>query len=786
MNVMSKLRIDWFIILLASIGALGTALVLLRQSTYGVGLAVDSVTYISTARSLSEGNGFTAWYGGPYEGGSPLFPLATASLSIFGLDAVPAAGYLNAAAFGLTVFALTMWLRRRVQSRLLVIWAGFACALSVSLASLSAYALTSPLFILFVVLSLFALDRFLDTSSRPLLLVAAVCAAMACLTRYAGLIVLASALPLLLLHGGSPFPARIRNAAIYSIIALTPFGVWMLRNLLTLGSLTGRVVPTEFELLESARDAADEITLWTFGQTGVDYLNRYSGKFASVFFDGTPVTGDVLFKAAALLSLVIAAGYLLVRLHRKGQSQHWMALGLPVVFIAAYAAVLAVSLPLTDVMLPLRYLAPMYVPMLAAAVLALNEFLRWTRGRRTIGTMPLLRKWPLPRPIEQTSLYALPLAVCLALWLPQHVSANQDDIRQWNEYGKGYASKKWAESDILRYRKAHSIDGRIRTTEPLVAYFWIDTPTSGLPRGLPNSQYLRNAGNTYILWFYGHPETYWRPRYGLRDLLDARPGLELEAILDDGIILKTGENPNGNAGISAEEIIDQMMQDAPPVIRANFDLHMSDDNTLIYLKDECSHDDLEGRFFLHVVPADEGDLPVDRRQHGFDNLDFDFYERGFLGDRRCIATRRLPDYDIAAVRTGQFTDGGQSWRIGFSPGLDQSIPDVETGTPVVRANFDIYIDEARLIYFKEQCGSSDTTTKFFLHIIPVDEGDLPGGRRQHGFDNLDFDFYEYGVLKDGRCAAIIRLPNYDIASVKTGQFTDGGRLWAAEFEVDHE
>ena len=665
MNVMSKLRIDRFTILLASIGALGTALVLLRQSTYGVGLAVDSVTYISTARSLSEGNGFTAWYGGPYGGGSPLFPLAAALPGIFGLDAVPAAGYLNAAAFGLTVFALTMWLRRRVKSRLLIIWAGFACALSVSLASLSAYALTSPLFILFVVLSLFALDRFLDTGSRPLLLVAAVCTAMACLTRYIGLTVLASALPLLLLHGGAAFPARMRNAAIYSIIALTPIGVWMLRNLLTLGSLTGRVVPTEFELLESARDAADEVALWTFGQTGVDYLNRYSGKFASIFFDGNPVAGDVLFKAAALLSLVIAAGFLLVLLHRKGQSQNWLALAVPVAFITAYAAVLAASLPLTDVMLPLRYLAPMYVPMLAATILVLNELLRWTRGRRTIGTMPLLRKWPLPRTIEQTSLYAIAIAVCLALWLPQHVSANQDDIRQWNEHGMGYASKEWAESDILRYRKAHSIEGHIRTTEPLATYFWIDSPTSELPRELPNSQYFRNAENTYILWFYGHRETYWRPRYDLRDLLDSFPGLELEAILDDGIILKTGENSNGNTGISAEEIINQMMQDASPVIRANFDLYMHDDNTLIYLKDECNRDDLEARFFLHVVPADEADLLGDRRQHGFDNLDFEFSERGFLGDRRCIATRRLPDYDIATVRTGQFTDGGQSWTAEF-------------------------------------------------------------------------------------------------------------------------
>ena len=785
-GLMSKIRIDWFTILLASIGALGIALVLLREATYGVGLAVDSVTYISAARSLSEGNGLTAWYGGPYEGAAPLFPLALAFLGIFRLDAVPASGYLNAATFGFTIFASTMWLRCRVRSRLLVIWAGCVCVLSVSLASPFAVALTSPLFILFVVLSLFALDRFLATGGRSLLLIAAACAAMACLTRYIGLTVLVAALPLLLLQRSAAFPTRAMNVAIYSIVALTPIGVWMLRNLLVFGSLTGRVFPTGFELLESAQYATDEIALWTFGQTGFDYLHGYSARFASAFFDGDLVLGDVLFKIAALLALVIAAGCLLILLHRRGQSQDWMAFAVPAAFIVAYAAFLAVSLPLTDILLPPRYLAPLYVPMLVSAVLALNQFHRWTRGRRTIGTLPLLGQWPLPRPIGQTSLYALALAAILVLWLPQHVSANQDDIRQWNEHGLGFASKEWAESDILRYRKAHSIEGFIMTTEPLATYLWIDAPTYELPRELAHSEYLRNVEDMHILWFYGPRDAPWWPRYSLGQILDILPELELEAILHDGIILKSGQNPNGNTGISAEEIIDQMMQDTQRVIQANFDIYMSEDNTLTYLKDECTRDDLEARFFLHVTPTNRADLLPERRQHGFDNLDFDFYERGFLADRRCIATQRLPDYDIARFGTGQFTDDGQSWRSSFRPGLDKSIFGIPTGNPIVRSNFDIYLDEASLIYVAEQCDPSDPAARFFLHVTPTNRADLLPERREHGFDNLDFDFYEYGFLEDGQCVAIRELPKYDIATITTGQFSDAGRIWNVEFAPDRE
>ncbi len=43
-------------------------------------------------------------------------------------------------------------------------------------------------------------------------------------------------------------------------------------------------------------------------------------------------------------------------------------------------------------------------------------------------------------------------------------------------------------------------------------------------------------------------------------------------------------------------------------------------------------------------------------------MDFYFDPYGFADDGRCVATRRLPDYDIARIRTGQFTAEGQLWK----------------------------------------------------------------------------------------------------------------------------
>ena len=147
--------------LLAGVGALGAALVLLRVSGWGAGVGADGAYFVSAAQNLQDGHGFVNYRGDAFTGHAPLLPLALAFLGLFGLAPVDAAGWLHAAAFGLTVFVTAVWVRARTRSVLLAVWAGLACALSPPLAHWASLAMTEPLFILFATLSLFALDRWL-------------------------------------------------------------------------------------------------------------------------------------------------------------------------------------------------------------------------------------------------------------------------------------------------------------------------------------------------------------------------------------------------------------------------------------------------------------------------------------------------------------------------------------------------------------------------------------------------------------------------------------------------
>ena len=108
-----------------------------------------------------------------------------------------------------------------------------------------------------------------------------------------------------------------------------------------------------------------------------------------------------------------------------------------------------------------------------------------------------------------------------------------------------------------------------------------------------------------------------------------------------------------------------------------------------------------------------------------------------------------------------------------------------SGEPLaVAGGFAIHLDEKRLIYAAEPCGWAETAAPFFLHVFPAHDDDLPSEHRWRGYDRHDFQFRERGARFDGACLATAPLPDYPIASIRTGQVEGGERLWTAEFPGD--
>ena len=264
-----------------------------------------------------------------------------------------------------------------------------------------------------------------------------------------------------------------------------------------------------------------------------------------------------------------------------------------------------------------------------------------------------------------------------------------------------------------------------------------------------------------------------------------------------------------------QRYIDGIIEQAgAAIIRSDgFNVYLND-KTLMYVKDDCRISDTVPPFFLAPYPVDKNDLPAEARQHGFENHDFGFQENSvWQSGGRCIARVRLPDYDIARIHTGQYTqrsDGSfeHPWEGEFHLTDTQASPSetlmtdarlrqveefiAQANEPLISSDFDVYLNDKTLIYLKDDCRISDTAAPFFLAPYPADESDLPAESRQYGFENHDFDFQENGIRQsDNRCIAIAQLPDYDIARIYTGQYiqrSDGSfeNLWEGEFRLTTE
>ena len=299
---------------------------------------------------------------------------------------------------------------------------------------------------------------------------------------------------------------------------------------------------------------------------------------------------------------------------------------------------------------------------------------------------------------------------------------------------------------------------------------------------------LQNQGIHYFDLtgiFLDHPETLYRDNCCH---LNARGNELLAAAMVERMepaLRRLGEESPARP-VSALAAAQRPPEPPPsPAFQVSF---QDDGKQLRYIRAGCAPEDIATEFFLHLTPRDLMDLPPNRRERGFDNRGFRFAAvGGRFAPWQCAAQIPLPDYPIAAIRTGQYVPGlGDLWstELTLPADLDRLRADyaaLSATTPAARDYFDLYRREGRLFYLRETCAAADTAAGFFLHIVPEDVADLPADRREAGFAHAGFAFVRQGGHFDGKCLAAVTLPDYPggIKEMRTGQFVPGqGDLWS--------
>lgn len=509
--------------LFAVLGILGASIILLRTHTYGVGIGSDETQYVSMARNLAEGNGFTNYMGRHPPWWPPLYPALLAVGIPFGLDAPDAARFLNATAFGLIVFLSGLYLARRVEFRLLALGVAMALLVSPTLMSVSSDALTDGLFLLLALLSLITLDGHLGSGRRSALVWAAVFASLSVLTRYAGALVVAIGFLMLLLNGRNG-RGSLKNVVIYALVATLPISAWMVRNVVTGGTLLGRrrpVVEPVAVIRESMQTLVDVMFHSSWVQPWIEQL-----------------LGDVV---ALILGLAaVSLGYAVMFRRRFWRGDSFLRGPVkPVVLFGTFFLVYTCGLVLVILKTSISYQSPRhylpsYVAFLFVTALLLDGLLRnpantvlWRIGGAALVAVLLNSILaPMSRSFDET------------MW----VMAN----------GNKYTAKRWYDRRTISYIKTHAINDCFLSNVPDAIYVHADFRLEEfgfLPHSKTKNQTElierttrlaeRGCDVVYIIWF--NDEKWRRYPYGR---LEIETWLDVQVVLDvpDGIIWRVERN----------------------------------------------------------------------------------------------------------------------------------------------------------------------------------------------------------------------------------------------------
>lgn len=676
-------RFAKFLAVPVCVGTGAALLVLLRQTTYGGGFSADSSAYIGIARDLVNGYGIrdTLWFI------PPGFPSLLALVSVFGPDPREAAPFVNATVFGLTVAVAGIWFRIHIKSRILVVWGTCATAFSTALSSPAAMAWTEAPFCLFVVLSLFSLDRYLSTCNRRVypekgerlreqgmlrlfssrtaawLVLAAIFAAMATLTRWIGVTVIAAGSLLLLIRRRKSFVARIRSLIAYAVVAAVPVGAWMVGYLLyqdssfryrySSGEGGGRTWGDNLCV------AAGEFTEWGIGRFGSGYLGKLCFAYHDVL-DWNLRDTICVPQFGLLLVFALSATYLLCDIRGGARIKQPAASAPSVIFALTYTFALFISLSLTDIKIEIRHLAPLYVPLLLVAAIALDEYYNRMTSKNGI------------------SLSSLAITTSLFLWTFQQLYVNYKDIDSWLARGGSYlaenfnqrymyTSKYWRTSELVHYIKNADVEGRLWGTNARAISRLTGIPTAPLPVRLPDriADWSTEAltPGTVFAWHWARERHFLDYAYGPQELLDALPSLEVDRVFSDGVVLKiSAAGPNGRPP-SPRIILDPLLQNTMQVISAYYDVYLHrTPNRMIYIRRQCDENRTTTPILLRIFAVNDFDLPRSAIPIGADQWDFEFDRYAFRWGRDCLAVISLPGYEISGLWTGQLSNE-EGWQV---------------------------------------------------------------------------------------------------------------------------
>lgn len=441
-----------------SVIALLGATVLWLSTRWGIGLSPDSVVYVSAARSLLGGSGFSVpSYSGPFipiVQYPPLFSSCLAALGVLGLDPLAGARWLNVFLFAANIALAGFMVRLATQSFGASIVGSIVAALSFPFVQIHSMAWSEPLFVFCSFLGLALLAYHLETRRPRLLIASALLVGLGFLTRYAGAATVVAATTGIVLLGRATMRQRMVDAGIFCLTSCSPISLWMIRNFAVVATPTGR--SAGFHLPSWDHLAMTLKTVFSWFVPATIYVSRFS------------VGVSLILTLLLLLALVREKPATPVR-------DRSIFFRLLLLFIPAYGSLVVITVAFFDAQTPFdeRVFAPAF---LAVMVTTVRLGLDLSRGNRSAVLAPIA------------------LTTLSLLFLLSHVERSAEWMEENYVSGFGYASVTWKESKVMKH--LISLDGGVPifTNGPDAVYILAGRPAFMIPSKVdPHSRAANTA-----------------------------------------------------------------------------------------------------------------------------------------------------------------------------------------------------------------------------------------------------------------------------------------------------
>ena len=496
-----KATVPLFLVLIAGLGVVH---LLIRTSRYGAFIQGDAGAYLSMAAYFQAGDG--RGNDGDYPPGYPLF---IAALGLAGIDLQEAGRLINVTAFGATLLAAGFWLRRYVRSCIVTCMAALSLAVSVPLNYYASIIHSEALFTLFLLLALICIGESIRGEKKGdghLWRVSAfVFAALASVTRYVGVTVIAALVLVILLRRRAPLVDKLKSGILPGAVSFIPLAAVLAYSGMAHGSVFGR---HRLRLADEQDWAIPRFEWWMQVLNAPDWF--------------------ALLAALAAVALAVAGGgmaYVRCTGSRSASSFDWTPAVPFLVFAAVYGVLVLTVAPLVTFGSKARYLAMLQVPVLLSAAILVDGFL----GMKAEGLKAAAAKW--------TAVSLMAAGGFADAVFSARTNLRTTAAAMESGHSEAYNNARWEASETLNYIRANPPGTQILSNHPN-AFLLIDPPISAEPFSSaqferPRGQAEREAGDAAIVWFTENSNRY--PEYDSAEIGEL-PGVERVVKLSDGAV----------------------------------------------------------------------------------------------------------------------------------------------------------------------------------------------------------------------------------------------------------